>query len=164
MNTSSTVQWFLVVHAAGLALWSSVAVLNNIHDFRGAVAAVGRTLSMALLDDAPKVPTPLRRRAIHSPRLHELALLGVLALEFVAAVALWGGCATLVLHGTRAAALPWLNLGLSALSGAVLAMMLGGQVVGYWIRQEALQLTHLVLLLWFLAAFAMFNLGWAGGA
>jgi predicted small integral membrane protein len=75
MDTSNTVQWFLLVHAAGLALWSSLAVLNNIHDFRGTVAAVGRTLSMALLDEAPQVPTPLCRRAIRSPSLHRLALL-----------------------------------------------------------------------------------------
>lgn len=164
MDTSSSVQLFLGVQAAGLALWSSVAALNNLQDFRCAAAAVGRTLSMAPLDEAPKVPTPLRRRAIHSAGLHRLALLGVLALQLVAAVCLWTGCAALVLHGTREAALPWLNLGLSALSAAVLAMTLGGMAVAYWIRQEALQLTHLVLLLWFLAAFAMFNLTWTGGA
>ncbi|MCY1163443.1 MAG: DUF2165 family protein [Pseudomonadota bacterium] len=164
MDTQASVQLFMVVHAAGLALWSSVAALNNVHDFRGAAAAVGRTLSMASLNDAPQIPTPLRRRAIHSAGLHRLALLGVLALQLVAAVCLWTGCAALVLHGTREAALPWLNPGLSALSAAVLAMTLGGMAVGYWIRQEALQLTHLVLLLWFLAAFAVFNLDWAGGA
>lgn len=164
METQASAQLFMVVHAAGLALWSSVAALNNIQDFRGAAAAVGRTLSMAPLDDAPHVPTPLRRRAIHSAGLHRLALLVVLALQGGAAVCLWAGCAALVLHGTREAALPWLNLGLSALSAAVLAMALGGMAAAYWIRQAELQLTHLVLLLWFLAAFAVFNLAWAGGA
>ncbi|MDW5441504.1 DUF2165 family protein [Polaromonas sp. SM01] len=164
MDTQASIQLFLLVHAVGLALWSSVAALNNVHDFRGAAAAVGRTLSMAPLDEAPKVPTPLRRRAISSAGLHRLALLMVLALQGVAAVCLWTGCAALLVYGTREAALPWLNLGLGALSAAVLAMTLGGMAVAYWIRQETLQLTHLVLLLWFLAAFAVFNLAWTGGA
>lgn len=164
MDTQASIQLFMVVHSAGLALWSSVAALNNVHDFRGAAAAVGRTLSMAPLDEAPKVLTPLRRRAIHSTGLHRLVLLVVFALQLIAAACLWTGCAALVVHGTREVALPWLNLGLSALSAAVLAMTLGGMAVAYWIRQEVLQLTHLVLLLWFLAAFAVFNLAWAGGA
>lgn len=150
---------FAGTQALGLALWASLAVLNNIQDFQGAAAAVGRTLSMAPLAEAPAIDTPLRRRAIRSPMLHRLALIGVVSLQFIAAAALWTGCALWAVHGTRVAALPWFDLGLAALSAAAMAMLLGGLATAYWIRQESLQQTHFLLLLWILAAFGVLHFG-----
>jgi len=150
---------FAATQALGLALWASLAVLNNLQDFQGAAAAVGRTLSMAPLAEAPAIGTPLRRRAIRSPALHRLGLVGVLLLQCVAAAALWTGCALWAVHGTRMPALPWFDLGLTALSAAVLAMLLGGLATAYWIRQEALQQTHFLLLLWILATFGVLHWG-----
>ena len=164
MDTPTTVLLFVGLHALGLALWSSLAALNNLQDFRGAAFAVGRTLSMAALDVPPVIPTPLRRRAVHSAGLHRAALVVVLVLQVCAAVALWTGCAQLLLGAPREAVLPWLNLGLVAVSAALLAMLLGGMAMAYWVREEGLQLTHLVLLLWTLAAFGLFNLGWTVAA
>ncbi|MCL8040922.1 DUF2165 domain-containing protein, partial [Pseudomonas aeruginosa] len=46
------------------------------------------------------------------------------------------------------AARPWLNLALSAALGFLFGMLLGGLWFGYWIRQEGLQLTHLLLVVW----------------
>lgn len=150
---------FAGTQALGLALWASLAVLNNVQDFQGAAAAVGRTLSMAPLAEAPAIDTPLRRRAIRSPTLHRLGLVGVLLLQCVAAAALWIGCVLWATHGTRVPALPWFDLGLTALSAAVLAMLLGGLATAYWIRQEALQQTHFLLLLWILATFGVLHWG-----
>ena len=44
---------------------------------------------------------------------------------------------------------------------SVEALLQGGLWFGYWIRLEGLQLTHLVLSVWALLAFALFNLQWA---
>lgn len=154
-----TVALFAGTQALGLALWASLAVINNLQDFHGAAAAVGRTLSMALLAEPPAIDTPLRRRAIRSPLLHRLGLIVVVLLEFIAAAALWTGCAIWAIHGTRVPALPWFDLGLAVLSAAVMAMLLGGLATAYWIRQEALQQTHFLLLLWILAAFGVLHFG-----
>ena len=39
-------------------------------------------------------------------------------------------------------------------------MLLGGLWFGYWIRQEGLQLTHLLLVVWVLANFFVLNVRW----
>lgn len=100
--------------------------------------------------------TPLLRRALASLTVHRLALAVVLALQLAGAMAAWSGVA-LFLGGGLAAALPWLNLALCAMAAFLLLMHLGGLWFGYWVAQEGLQTTHLVLLLWTLALFFLFN-------
>ena len=69
--SSSTAIWlFLSVQALGLALWLTLAALNNRRDFAGAAAAVGATMAMLPLTQAPRIPTPLLSRAQRSPGLH----------------------------------------------------------------------------------------------
>lgn len=152
---------FLGTQALGLSVWLTLAVVNNGQAFRSSVGAVGVTMAMAPLHQNPTIDTPLLRRAVRSPRLHRLALLVVLALQVVAAVVAWAGSYQLILGEGLSAARPWLNLALSGFSSFVFAMLLGGLWFGYWIRQEGLQLTHLVLSVWALLAFALFNLQWA---
>lgn len=152
---------FLGTQALGLSVWLTLAVVNNGQAFRSSVGAVGATMAMAPLHQSPAIDTPLLRRAVRSPRLHQFALLVVLVLQIVAAVAAWVGSYQLVLGDGLAVARPWLNLALSGFSAFVFAMLLGGLWFGYWIRQEGLQLTHLVLSAWALLAFALFNLQWA---
>ena len=55
---------------------------------------------------------------------------------------------------------PWLSLVLSAALGLLFGMLLGGLWFGYWIRQEGLQLTHLLLVVWVLANFFVLNVRW----
>ena len=90
----------------------------------------------------------------------QLALLVVLALQLVAALAAWTGSYHLIIGDGLLSARPWLNLALSAFSAFVFAMLLGGLWFGYWIRQEGLQLTHLVLSIWAVLAFFLFNHSW----
>ena len=161
MSVQTSLWLFLAVHAIGLTVWLTLSVINNCRALAGSTAAVGATMSMAALQQPPAIDTPLLSRAIGSPALHRAALWGVLALQIVAAAAGWAGCWHLVVVGDLVSARPWLNLALSALSAFLLAMHLGGLWFGYWIRQEGLQLTHLVLLLWTLAAFFLFNIHWA---
>jgi predicted small integral membrane protein len=161
MSLSTSIWLFQAVNAGGLALWLAIAVINNLHAFAGSAGAVGATLAMAPLRQAPAIETPLLARAICSPAVARVALLVVLALQIVAAGACWIGACTLIVGGDLAAARPSLNIAMSGFAAFLLAMHLGGLWFGYWIRQEGLQLTHIGLLIWSVAAFCLFNLPFA---
>ena len=153
MQLQHSIWLFHAILATGLALWLTLAAINNLHAFHGAVWAIGNTMRMDPLRQDPTIQTPLLRRALTSLTLHRLSLGVVLALQLAAA---WTGVA-LFLGGGMAAGLPWLNLALCAMTAFLLLMHLGGLWFGYWIAQEGLQTTHLVLLLWTLALFFTFN-------
>lgn len=159
MQLHHTIWLFQAVLASGLACWLSIATINNLQAFHGAVWAIGNTMRMDPLRQDPTMETPLLRRTLTSLTVHRLALMVVLALQAGAALAAWTGV-TLFLSGSLPAALPWLNLALCAMAAFLLLMHLGGLWFGYWIAQESLQTTHLVLLLWTLALFFLFNLRW----
>lgn len=158
MSPSTAVWVFLSVQAFGLALWLTLAALNNRRDFAGAAAAVGATMAMLPLAQDLRIPTPLLSRAQRSPGLHRAALAVVLLLQAAGAALAWAGCYALLIQGDLAAARPWLNGALAALSACLLAMHLSGLWFGYWIRQDTLQLTHIALLLWSCLMFLAFNL------
>ena len=159
MPLHDTILLFQAVLASGLACWLSIAAINNLHAFHGSVWAIGNTMRMDPLRMDPTMQTPLLRRALASLTVHRLALLVVLALQLAAAMAAWSGVA-LFFHDGLAAALPWLNLALCAMAAFLLLMHLGGLWFGYWIAQESLQTTHLVLLLFTLSLFFLFNARW----
>lgn len=161
MSLHTSLWLFLAVQALGLTVWLTISVINNGRAFGGSAGAVGATMSMAPLKQPPAIDTPLLSRAVGSQTLHRAALLVVLALQVVAAAACWAGCWQLLIVGDLGAARPWMNLGLSAFTAFLLAMHLGGLWFGYWIRQEGLQLTHIALLVWAVAAFFLFNTPWA---
>ena len=161
MTLADSLWLFQTVHAVGLAVWLSIAVLNNGQAFLGAAGAVGATMSMAPFKQAPTIDTPLLTRAVRSVAWHRVALLLVLALQIIGATACWIGSYELVIAGGLGAARPWLNIALSSFAAFIFAMHLGGLWFAYWIRQEGLQLTHLVMLLWTLMAFFLFNAPWA---
>lgn len=160
MELHTSLWLFQVTLALGLSLWLCIAVLNNLQAFAASVGAVGATMAMAPLKQAPAIDIPLLSRALHSPLAHRLALVMVLVLQGVAAGAALIGSYTLLFDAGLEPARPWLNLALSAMLGFTFSMLLGGLWFGYWIRQEGLQLTHLVLVLWALLAFVVFNLHW----
>jgi predicted small integral membrane protein len=137
----------------GLGAWSLLAALNNARGFGASVAAVARTLTMAPLQDPPRIATPFDGRALGPAWGQCMARLVVLATLLVQAAA--GTClvaAGLGFAGVPAPAAPaapalLANAGLALLSLVWLAMLVGGLWFAYWIRQELLQLTHLALLI-----------------
>ncbi|MGK5074563.1 DUF2165 family protein [Janthinobacterium sp. ZB1P44] len=156
MQLSDSIWLFHALLATGLAIWLTLATLNNLHAFHGAVWAIGNTMRMDPLRQDPSIETPLLRRALTSLALHRLSLGAVLALQLAAAIAAWTGVA-LFFGASLMDALPWLNLALCAMAAFLLLMHLGGLWFGYWIAQEGLQTTHLVLLLWTIGLFLLFN-------
>lgn len=71
------------------------------------------------------------------------------------------GCCLLLCGSGIDQARPWLNVALSLFTLLLLAMHLGGLWFAYWIRQDDLQRGHLMLLVWILGAFFLFNGSWA---
>lgn len=161
MDTHTSLLIFQAVLAAGFSLWLSIALVNNLQAFASSASAVGGTLSMAPLRQAPVVDSPLLARAIHSPVVHRAALVIIVLLQLIAVLTAWAGCYSLLVGTGIEAARPWLNLALSAALGFLFAMLLGGLWFGYWIRQEGLQLTHLLLVVWVVLNFVVFNSQWA---
>ncbi|RYX91996.1 MAG: DUF2165 family protein [Comamonadaceae bacterium] len=161
MTLHDSVWLFQALHAAGLAVWLLIAVINNVQAFAGSMHAVGLSMSMAALQEAPAIDTPLLKRAMGSTTRHRMALALVLVLQIAAAGAGLVGSYEMIFAGGLTAARPWLNLALTSFTAFILAMHLGGMWFAYWIRQEGLQLTHISLLLWTLAAFILFNTSWA---
>jgi predicted small integral membrane protein len=161
MDLHTSLWLFQAIQAVGLALWLSIAVLNNLQAFSSSVGAIGATLAMAPLRQPPAIEFPLLRRACQSPTLARVALLVILLLQIVASLSAWIGSYALVIAQDPLMARAWLNLALGAMLAFTFAMLLGGLWFGYWIRQEGLQLTHLVLVLWSILAFFLFNLNWA---
>ena len=156
MQLQHSIWLFHAILATGLAIWLTLAAINNLHAFHGSVWAIGNTMRMDPLRQDPTIQTPLLRRALTSLTLHRLSLGVVLTLQLLAAIAAWTGVA-LFFDTSLTQALPWLNLALCAMAAFLLLMHLGGLWFGYWIAQEGLQTTHLVLLLWTIGLFFLFN-------
>jgi len=156
MQLQHSIWLFHAILATGLAIWLTLAAINNLHAFHGSVWAIGNTMRMDPLRQDPTIQTPLLRRALTSLTLHRLSLGVVLALQLLAAIAAWTGVA-LFFGASLTQALPWLNLALCAMAAFLLLMHLGGLWFGYWIAQEGLQTTHLVLLLWPVGLFFLFH-------
>ncbi|MFK0270321.1 DUF2165 domain-containing protein [Pseudomonas asiatica] len=160
MDTPTSLLIFQITCCIGLSLWLSISLINNLHAFASSAGAIGATMSMAPLAQPPAISLPLLGRAMTSPSLHRLALSIIVLIQAAAALTAWVGCYELVLGAGLEASLPWLNLALSATLGFLLAMLLGGIWFGYWIRQEGLQLTHLLLMVWILLHFVVLNVRW----
>lgn len=102
MSTQLSVWIFQAINAVGLSLWLLIAALNNCKGFAGSVGAVGATLSMAPLKEAPAIDTPLLGRALAAPWWPRLALGVVLALQVFAALACLVGTYQLLVGGDLA--------------------------------------------------------------
>lgn len=156
MQLQYSIWLFHAILGCGLAAWLTLATINNLHGFHGSVWAIGNTMRMDPLRQDPTLQSPLLRRALTSLTLHRLALIVVLLLQLAASIAAWTGVICFF-SGGLPAALPWFNLALCGMAACLLLMHLAGLWFAYWIAQEGLQTTQLVLLLWTMALFAVFN-------
>ena len=161
MSLQGSLWLFQSVFAVGLAIWLTIAVVDNVRAFHELVRGVGVTMSMTPLKQSPAVPTILLGRAVTNVHWHRLAVLALLALKLIALIACWVGCYTLFFGGGLVQARPWLNVALATFAILIFAMHLAGLWFAYWIRQDDLQRGHLALLIWALALFFLFNGQWS---
>ncbi|MNR79942.1 hypothetical protein D3C72_106550 [compost metagenome] len=160
MSLHNSLWLFQSVYAVGLAIWLTIAVIDNLRGFRELVHGVGITMSMTLLQHPPAVHSILLERAVTSIYWHRLAVILLLALKLLAFATSWIGCYELLIGGGLEQALPWLNFALTAFTAFLFAMHLAGLWFAYWIREDNLQRGHLALLIWILGAFFLFNGHW----
>jgi hypothetical protein len=135
----------------GFALWSSIAFINNIHDFKGSASGVGRTMGMGLLDEHPAIPTPLKSRRVSNPLWSRIAVAVIASLQLAIAVLLWAGGAMFI-FAEPGVAKAIATLGFAGLSSLCFIFLLSGMWFAYGIRQDILQLTHIGLLVTSIAA------------
>ncbi|MDN7675622.1 DUF2165 domain-containing protein [Burkholderia oklahomensis] len=160
MSPLTDIDLFKSLHAFAIAGWATIVTINNVQTFAATTGTIGRTMSMTLLKQDPPVDTPLLRRASTSRGLHRAALAIIVLLQALTAIAMWGGVYLLLTTpAPHAAALPWLDAGATGFAACALVLLLGGLWYGYWIRQEGLQLTHIALIVWSIAAYLLFHLG-----
>ncbi|MBX9401540.1 DUF2165 domain-containing protein [Lysobacter sp. BMK333-48F3] len=147
---------FKFVLLAGLAAWLSVVAFNNLLAFRNGAFAIGQIMRMAPLDLAPAIQTPLQRRRVEATGWHRAVLSVVLAAELVSAALLWA--AAIGYAGASAEPAALATLALASFMATCLLMLLGGSWFAYYIRQDNLQLQHLVLVGLACVATAVVNL------
>lgn len=133
----------------GLGLWLAIIVLNNIIAFRNGVFSIGLLMGMRLFDQEPPIHTPLLSRRVANALWHRAVFSFVLVVEaatmlllLAAALMFFGGLADI---SQVATAISWANVALTAFISLSLIMLLGGAWFAYYIRQEAMQITHFVL-------------------
>ncbi|AOM42488.1 DUF2165 family protein [Xenorhabdus hominickii] len=162
MDSIAGIDLFKALHAFGIAGWATIGVINNVQSFTVTTGTVGRMMSMAFLKQEPPVNTPLLRRATTSRAMHGAALAFIVVLQAITAIAMWiGGYLLLMTASSYPEALPWLNVGITCFAMCAFVLLLGGLWYGYWIRQEGLQLTHIAIVIWSIAAFLLFHLSMA---
>lgn len=151
IGTEGSLLLLKLVMMGGLALWCTLAVVNNLTARASGVAVVGRTMSMTLLQAPPVVDSPLARRSVTDPKLHRLSFATLVALQVLSTALAWcaAGAFTLVLGGVlaTATAITWANLALAAFVLMGWFLHLGGVWFAYWIKEEGLQTVHMALLI-----------------
>jgi len=137
--TKATLVW-------GLFIWMTLNVVNHLSDLSGMRHGVGAFMRMESLDQPPPIPSPLKWRRVESAALHTLAVAAIIVLQAISAL-LFAWSAWWFAHGdvryaTRAGvwAFTWF--------GAIwLLFIIADTWFVAWLRLDALQRTHLLLLL-----------------
>ena len=133
------------VITAGFAAWLLLSAYNHVSDWRGTVAFVAAFMKMSSLDQEPAIPCPLKSRQVNSTTIHGLA---VTVITFVQAGlgVLFAFAAWRFVHGSDEAARTLAAYAFAGLAALWFGFLIAGAWFACWIRQDALQRTHLVLL------------------
>lgn len=150
VTVTASLLLFKLTFLGGMTAWLAMVSFSNVISFPSGAGAIGRMMSMAPLDEAPRIEISLRSRSVTSPGWHRLTYAVLLVIEFAAMVLLANatvrmafalGDASLVEAATVHA-----NIALAGLLTFSFVMLLGGTWFAYYIRQEGHLITHLVLI------------------
>jgi predicted small integral membrane protein len=128
-------RWVKVVLLAGIALYCTLVVFNNLTDFGSNLQFVRHTLTM----DTTFPGNEGMGRAIYSPAIHLAFYLGIIAWEIVTAILMWWGTVRLMralrrpasaFNGAKGIAVAALTLSLTMWLVAFLAV--GGEWFLMW--------------------------------
>lgn len=162
MDPVAVVSCLKLVLVAGLALWLTIIVLNNVTDRGTNVRLIGRMMGMDEIKEDPLMGNGLQWRAIKSVVVHRLALCAVVVLQVVAVALLWRAAylflATTLGFGSVAAAVSAANLALVPFVALWFFFLCGGLWFGYWMKMGPVQQVHLTLLVVSMLATLVVNL------
>jgi predicted small integral membrane protein len=137
---------------ASLALWLSLAVINNLTDPDTNRLHVGNMLSMAMLKEEEILGAGLRWRAWPA-HFAEIVLYVVAGIQVFISMLLWRAALTYARawhQGERAVLCLARNRAVVALTCFLLlwfGFICGGMWFGYWMKQGAIQAVHMTLIL-----------------
>jgi hypothetical protein len=138
--------WAKATLVWGLFVWMALNVVNHFADLGGMRHGVAAFMRMESLDQPPPIPTPLKSRRIDSAALHTLAVVVVIVLQAISALLFaWSGW-WFARGDVRFAT----SVGLWAFTwfAAIWLLFIAADTwFVAWLRQDALQRTHLLLLL-----------------
>ncbi|MGH8186515.1 MAG: DUF2165 family protein [Steroidobacteraceae bacterium] len=131
--------------SGGFAIWWLLNVVNHFQSMQGTLGAAGVFMNMSALDQEPAIATPLKRRRISSAAVHRFALVVIViaqaALGIMFTIATW-----LFITADAQRATAWAQASFAASAALWFLFIISGTWFAYWLRQDALQRTHLILL------------------
>ncbi|MBO6512285.1 MAG: DUF2165 family protein [Roseibium sp.] len=144
---------------AGLALWTSLAAVNNARAFGHGTAYIGFIMGMGGLRIEGVPDSPLMGRAVKHSAAHRLVLFMIILLECATAIALWAA-ALLFFMST-----PPIDPSLAAFFAVCLFMglgftlLVGGSWFAYYAHMEQAQITHFLMIALSVLVLCLLRLG-----
>ena len=130
----------------GLFIWMALNVIDHLSDPKGTRHAVAAFMRMDSLDQPPAIPSPLKWRRIESGALHTAAFAVLVLLQAISAL-LFGWSGWWFARGDVRFATTAGVWAFTWFAAIWLLFIIAGAWFAYWLRQDALQRTHLLLLL-----------------
>lgn len=147
---------------AGLALYLSIVVINNITDPATNLGLIVRMMSMEEIKQDPTMGNGLEWRAVRSTFVPKASFYFIVVYQVVTAVLLWRGAYFLLAAIFGSATLPQAiaaaNIGLGAFALIWIGFICGGLWFGYWMKMGPGQQTHMTLLILSMLAILIINL------
>jgi predicted small integral membrane protein len=146
---------------AGLGVWLSIALTNNILDKETNRYLIREMLSMSLISADPNMGRGLLRRACHHPKRAAQLLTGIIIIQCAIVVLLWcAACILLIsiLWHPISFAIEFANIALLAFLLLWFGFLCGGLWYGYWIKTGHIQLAHFTLFIVSLLSIIIINL------
>jgi len=145
--------WLIkAVISLGLAVWLTIAALNNVIDRMTNRHLLKSMLSMALLAGETTLGVGLKTRAIHKKDFEKYLLWGVVLIQIIIALFLWVGGISFIgcllhIETSTEMAMVFSDMGLLGFICLWLFFLCGGLWFGYWIKMPQVQQVHMMLLI-----------------
>lgn len=138
--------WLKAIVVWGFFVWMAANIVNHLQDLAGLRHGIAMFMRMESLDQPPPIPTPLKSRRIDSDALHTLVMVLIIVAQVLIAL-LFGLSALWFALGDAVAATRIGRYAFATFTGTWFLFLLGDAWFVAWLRMDALQRTHLLLLL-----------------
>lgn len=164
MNQLAVVLGMKTLFLFGLALWFSLAILNNITDPGTNTYLIGQMMRMDLVQEDPNMGNGIEWRALRAPTLHKAVLYAVVLVQVAVAALLWMAVYKFTATWARTPtpvtvtdATVFGNIALGAFAAIWIWFWSGGMWFGYWMKMPQIQQVHMTLLIMSMVGFIVVN-------